>query len=58
MIGEPRTNGRLKPNSFIQLRTANVAGLPVRAVEDLGDADQILSNRAYFKRRLRQGGIL
>jgi type IV secretory pathway VirD2 relaxase len=54
VISEARANGKLKPNSFVQLRTASVGGQPVRIVEDLGDADQILSNRAYFMRTIRR----
>ncbi len=60
-IAEARANGRLKPNSFIQLRAVTLGGLPAHTVEDLGDADQILSNRTYITstaRRLVQRGIL
>jgi hypothetical protein len=38
-----------------------LGGLPAHTVEDLGDADQILSNRTYITstaRRLVQRGIL
>jgi hypothetical protein len=60
-IAEARANGRLKPNSFVQLRTGSVAGLSTSTIEDLGDADQILSNRSYLRRavhKLHQRGIL
>jgi hypothetical protein len=38
----------MRPNAFIRLRTEIVGGLPGRTVEDLGDADKLLSNRAYL----------
>jgi hypothetical protein len=53
-IAEARANGRLKPNSFVQFRTQSVRGRSMQTVEDLGDADQVLSNHAYFKRTLRR----
>jgi type IV secretory pathway VirD2 relaxase len=60
-IAEARANGKLKPNSFVQLRTVTTGGSAARTVKDLGDADQILSNHAYFKRailRMAERGIL
>jgi Protein of unknown function (DUF3363) len=53
VIAEARANGRLKPNSFVQLRTENVGGTWARTVEDLGDAERLLSNRNYLKRAIR-----
>jgi type IV secretory pathway VirD2 relaxase len=60
-IAEARANGNLKPNSFFQLRTESVKARPVRTVQDLGDADHILSNGSYFKNMIRrrlQRGVL
>ena len=60
-IAGARANGGVKPNSFVQLRTESVDGRSVRTVDDLGNADQILSDHAYFKRTIRrlvQRGIL
>jgi len=34
------------PNSFVQLRTWSIGRRALHAVEDLGDADQILSDRS------------
>jgi hypothetical protein len=60
-IAAARANGKLKPNSFVQFQSTNSGGDSVRTVEDLGNAEEILSNPAYFKRTLRrlvQRGIL
>jgi hypothetical protein len=53
-IAEGRANGRLKPNSFVQLRTESIGGRPMRTLEDLGDAEELLSNPSQFKRTIRQ----
>ena len=53
-IAEARANGRLRPNSFVQLRTASVGGRHVRTCDDLSDADDILANRAHFKGTLHR----
>jgi hypothetical protein len=61
VIAEARAHGKLRPNAFIQLRTEIVGGLPGRTVEDLRDADQLLSNRAYLRSAIHglvQRGIL
>ena len=61
VIAEARANGKLRPGSFVRVRTTSAGTLPVRTVEDLGDADQVLSNRAYFQsatKRTSQRGIL
>jgi hypothetical protein len=47
-IAEARANGKLKPNAFIQLRTDYANGETLRSVHDLGNADQLLSNREYL----------
>lgn len=60
-IAAARANGRLKPNSFVQIGSGNSGGHFERTVEDLGDADEILSNRANLRRtdrRLLQRGIM
>jgi hypothetical protein len=61
VIAEARANGKVRPNAFIRIRTEIVGGLAARTVEDLGDADQLLSDRAYLRgaiHRLVQRGIL
>ena len=61
IIAEARANGKLKPNSFVQLRTESMGGQSLRTVKDLGDADQLLLNRVNLRgtiRRLVQRGIL
>jgi hypothetical protein len=61
IIAEARANGKLKPNSFVQLRTESMGSQSLRTVKDLGDADQVLLNRVNLRgtiRRLVQRGIL
>jgi type IV secretory pathway VirD2 relaxase len=60
-IAEARANGKLKPNAFVQLRNIAVAGRSGRVVDDFGDAERFLANRALFKTvigRLLQRGML
>ena len=60
-ISAARANGKLKPNSFAEFRSTETSEGFARTVEDLGDADQLLSNRPYLRRtvrRLIQQGIL
>jgi hypothetical protein len=58
-IAEARAHGKLKPNAFVQLRNIAVAGRSGRVVDDFGDAERFLTNRALFKsvlgRLLRRG---
>jgi hypothetical protein len=53
-IAEARANGKFKPNSFVEFRTESVGGRSIQTVEDLGDADQVVSNHAYLERTLRR----
>jgi hypothetical protein len=53
-IAAARACGRLKPNSFVRLRSPDIGEEPAAAVEDLGDADQLLSNRPYLRRTVRR----
>jgi len=53
-IAAARANGKLKPNSFVQLRSTNSSGESVRTVDDLGDADEILYNPTYLGRAVRR----
>ena len=45
-IAEARANGRMSRIPFVQLRTWSIGRRALHAVEDLGDADQILSDRS------------
>lgn len=61
VISEARANGRLKENSFVQLRIESMGGQSLRTVKDLGNADEVLSNRVHLRStigRLVQRGIL
>jgi type IV secretory pathway VirD2 relaxase len=60
-IAEARAHGKLKPNAFVQLQNIAVAGRSGRVVDDFGDAERFLANRALFKsvlgRLLRRGVV-
>jgi hypothetical protein len=53
-IADARANGGIKPNSFVQIRMEHLGSRLSRTVEDLGDADRLLTNRDYLGRTLRR----
>lgn len=58
---EARSAGRLKPNSFVQMRLQRSGEKRILRVSDLGDATAILRNKAVLRssvqKLLRQGVI-
>ena len=61
MRNEARSRGELRVNSFVRLRNVSVNGTAALDVEDLGNAESLLSNRRYFTaiaRKLLNGGIM
>jgi type IV secretory pathway VirD2 relaxase len=56
-----RTDGGLRTNSFLRLRRVLAKGQPVVAVQDLGDSEKVLKNRALLgenARALLKRGII
>ncbi len=51
---EARSRGGLRTNSFIRLRKLFVDGSPALEVNDMGNADSILKNRAHLEGTARQ----
>ena len=61
MRNEARSRGELRVNSFVRLRNVSVNGTAALDVEDLGNAESLLSNRRYFTniaRKLLNRGIM
>lgn len=58
---EARSAGRLKPNTFVQMRRQRSGGEPILKVNDMGDATSILRNKTFVRssvqKLLRQGVI-
>ena len=50
---EARSNGKLQTNSFVQLRKVFAGGQPAWDIRDLGDAEQMLSNRRLLGENAR-----
>lgn len=58
---EARSAGRLKPNSFVQMRRQRSGGGPALKVRDLGDATAILRNKTFLRssaQKLRRQGVI
>jgi hypothetical protein len=53
-IATARANLKLKPNAFVHIRSANVNGDVIHTVEDLGDANEIVSNSGHLQAALRR----
>ena len=51
---ELRSQRRLQPNSFIQLRKLSTARGPVVEIKDMGDSEAILSNKAHLRETARE----
>jgi hypothetical protein len=45
---EARSRGELRVNSFVRLRNIFANGVAISDVEDLGNAERLLSNRCYL----------
>jgi hypothetical protein len=60
-MSEARSRAGLRAGSFVRIRKAFVDGRPQVGIDDLGDAEQLLSNRGHFReaarRQLRRGVI-
>lgn len=50
---EARSRGKLRPNSFVRLQKQFENGRPVLAVEDFGDAEQMLKKKIHLADRAR-----
>lgn len=48
-----RRGGKLRPGAFVRLRTGSQTGDNGLRINDLGPADQLLTNRAYLRNRAR-----
>ena len=58
---EARSNGQMRTNSFVRLRRINTEGRPILDVQDFGDANYLLKNRATLRekaRKLLKAGIV
>ena len=58
---EARSRGRLRANNFVRLRKHFVNGQPMLEVDDLGDANAVLKNKAFLadaSQRLIKRGII
>ncbi len=58
---QARSTGKLKPNSFVHLRKQTDAGQAILMIQDLGDANALLKNKAFISdaaRRLLIRGII
>ena len=45
---EARSRGELRTNSFVRLRKLSLGGTPMIEVNDLGDAERLLTNRGHL----------
>jgi type IV secretory pathway VirD2 relaxase len=52
---EARSRGQLVANSFVKLRKRFENGRPLLDLESLGDSEELLKNKSYFRRKARLG---
>ncbi|MGO9010155.1 MAG: DUF3363 domain-containing protein [Bryobacteraceae bacterium] len=51
---DARSRGELRTNSFVRLRELSVNGTPTLDVNDLGDAERLLTNRSHLGEKARE----
>jgi hypothetical protein len=54
-IQKARASGKMQPGNFVSIRKTFADGKPKLEIEDLGHADQLLRDKAYFERQVSRG---
>jgi len=53
-IQEARAKGKMRPDTFVRIQKAFAEGKPLVSVDDLGKAESLLKNDAYFRHKVQQ----
>lgn len=53
-IQEARAKGKMRPDTFVRIQKAFVVGKPLVTVDDLGNAEALLRDDAYFRQKMQQ----